>query len=168
MNGRRSISLHDNIAQSCTKWGECHFFSCLRQTLATFFSRFSFMTFCFVTSFNVTLYDIVNDRRARIALKQIMLHFQSGTSWRSTLPYHVKRYRHLLSSGSYGHCETYVFAYFHIQHVVTCLDSLRVRGYTFSRMGYRKQWGRTGLFYDRDESTWSDSARRFLVFEFFL
>jgi len=87
MNGRRSISLHDNIAQPCTKWGECHFFSCLCQTLATFFSHFSFMTFRFVTfSFDVTLYDIVNDRRARVALKQIMLHFQSGTNWRSTLP----------------------------------------------------------------------------------
>ena len=128
---------------------------------------------CFAMLFRCdTIYIyVINDMRA-CTFKHIMLHFHSGND---KLKEHFAAPRKKIlpsstASDCYGYCETYVFTYFHMQHVVTCLDSLRVRGYTFSRMGCRKQWGGTGLFYDRDESTWSDSAdslRRFFVFKFF-
>lgn len=176
MNGCRSAFRYTITSRRCTKWGECHFFSCLCQTLkwsqlAMFFLQFSFVTFALWSFFDVSLhirtkwYAHVHEH---VALKHIMLHFHSGND--KLKEHFAAPCKKILPSSTasdcYGHCETYVFMYFHMQHVVTCLDSLRVRGYTFSRMGCRKQWGGTGLFYDRDESTWSDSAdslRRFFV-----
>jgi len=97
---------------------------------------------CFAMLFRCdTIYIyVINDMRA-CTFKHIMLHFHSGND---KLKEHFAAPRKKIlpsstASDCYGYCETYVFTYFHMQHVVTCLDSLRVRGYTFSRMGCRKQ-----------------------------